>query len=275
MGERKLGERDYIIGANEREIDRLGVQHAVWRERAIAAWRRAGLKPGMTVLDMGCGPGHASFDLAAIVGPEGWVIAVDQSPIFLEALKRGAEARRLTNIETLECDLAQLDLPQNSVDFVWTRWVLSFTPDPGQILDRVATALKPGGRFVAHEYGDYSTFRIHPVEPVMVRFIAAVTDSWREFGGEPHIGLELPRHFDRLGWSTEGLTPHVLTVRKSDLAWRWPWNWLTESGIPRLVELGFVSKSDEAELLDFLHRRAADPATVMVTPMVVEAIARA
>lgn len=275
MAERKLAERDYIIGANEREIDRLGIQHAVWRERAIAAWRRGGLKPGMTVLDMGSGPGHASFDLAAIVGPTGKVIAVDQSPIFLDALRRGAEARRLTNIETVECDLAELDLPDNSLDFVWTRWVLSFTPEPANILDRVAKALKPGGVFVAHEYGDYSNFRLHPMEPVMECFVAAVMESWREFGGDPFIGLELPRQFDRLGWTPRSFEPHVFAARPGDLAWRWPWNWLTESGIPRMLELGFITQEDEREFRDFLNRRAADPASLMITPMVLEAIATA
>jgi len=84
---------DYVLGTGDEEIARLGVQHRVWRARAIDAWRRAGIAAGQTVVDVGCGPGYASLDLAELVGSSGRVIAIDRSQRFLAALDAAATAR--------------------------------------------------------------------------------------------------------------------------------------------------------------------------------------
>jgi ubiquinone/menaquinone biosynthesis C-methylase UbiE len=65
-------EKDYVLGTDEAEIERLGLQHRVWRPRMLDAFRRAGIRPGLTVLDVGAGPGFASVDLAELsVRPDG------------------------------------------------------------------------------------------------------------------------------------------------------------------------------------------------------------
>src|SRR5467141_1320467 len=99
------GERDYVLGTHDEELLRLALQHRVWRPRALDAWRRAGFTVGQTLLDIGCGPGWASFDLAEITGPAGRVIAVDRSRRFLDSLEATAARRGLSNIETVEVDL--------------------------------------------------------------------------------------------------------------------------------------------------------------------------
>ncbi|WP_394693979.1 class I SAM-dependent methyltransferase [Hyphobacterium sp.] len=274
MSQTALPEDDYIIGASQREIARLGQQHAIWRERALAGWRRAGLKPGMTVLDIGCGPGHASFDLAQLVGPGGKVIAVDQSALFIDAVNEGAKIRGLTNIETLKSDLGKLALPDNSVDMIWSRWVLSFLADPQDLFDRLKSALKPDGVFVAHEYGHYETFGFSPADPVQDRFIDAVKKSWRAFGGEPNIAKQLPAMLAQVGWHTEFMTPHIFTTRPGELVWEWPMGWLKSDGIDRLVELDFLSAEDGRRFHLMANERAADPNSILTTPMVMEVIAR-
>src|SRR5262245_42646751 len=79
-----VAEREYVLGTKDDEIERLGLQHRVWRPRALDAWRRAGITVGQTVIDVGAGPGHAAIDLAGIVGPLGKVVAVDRSAHFLD-----------------------------------------------------------------------------------------------------------------------------------------------------------------------------------------------
>jgi len=274
MNQTALPEDDYIIGASQQEILRLGQQHAIWRERALAGWRRAGLKPGMTVLDIGCGPGHASFDLAQLAGPTGKVIAVDQSALFLDAVNAGAKQRGLTNIETVKSDLAQLELPDNCVDMIWSRWVLSFLANPQGLFERLKSVLKPGGVFIAHEYGHYETFGFFPADPVQDRFIEAVKKSWRAFGGEPNIAKQLPALCRQIGWTTEFMTPHIFTTRPGELVWDWPVGWLKSDGIGRMVELGFLSAEDGQRFHDLADARSADPDSVLTTPMVIEVIAR-
>ena len=60
-----MSERDYVLGTHDAEVERLGLQHRVWRERARDAWARAGIAAGQTVIDVGAGPGYAAIDLAA------------------------------------------------------------------------------------------------------------------------------------------------------------------------------------------------------------------
>ncbi len=139
---------DYVLGTGDEEIARLGVQHRVWRARAIDAWRRAGIAAGQTVVDVGCGPGYASLDLAELVGSSGRVIAIDRSQRFLAALDAAAKSRGLTHITTIEADLDAVTLPDGA-DLIWCRWVAAFVSDPKLLLAKIHGALKPGGAFVS------------------------------------------------------------------------------------------------------------------------------
>lgn len=267
-----LDDDDYIIGTNDVEIRRLGHQHSLWREAALAAWRRAGIKPGMTVLDVGCGPGYASFDLAQLVGPEGKVIAVDQSPVFLEALRSGAKHRGLENIETIESDLAKFEWPDNVCDAIWSRWCLCFVPDVDGALKGIDKALKPGGIFVSQEYVDYSSFNINPCEPIFEAFRDAVEASWRQYDGDPNVATRFPAAFAKLGWSIEAMLPIMHAARPGDVMWNWPVTWL-EQAPDRMVELGFLTREQANEFGEFVTARKADPNTLLMTPMVLESIA--
>ena len=64
-------EREYVLGTDDEEIARLGLQHLVWRPWMLEAWRRAGITRGTRVLDIGAGPGFATADLAEVVGETG------------------------------------------------------------------------------------------------------------------------------------------------------------------------------------------------------------
>ena len=57
--EPSVPERDYVLGTHDEEIERLGLQHRVWRPRMLEAWRRAGVTVGSRVIDIGAGPGYA------------------------------------------------------------------------------------------------------------------------------------------------------------------------------------------------------------------------
>ena len=110
----RFDEQDYVLGTHDEEMVRLGLQHRVWRPRATDAWRRAGFTVGQTLLDLGCGPGYASIDLAEIVGPRGQIVAVERSARDLDALRASARRNGLTNIVTHQLDLDTEALPEVS-----------------------------------------------------------------------------------------------------------------------------------------------------------------
>ncbi len=267
-----MSEQEYVLGTHDEEIARLQLQHEVWRPQVLEAWRKAGFGPGQTILDIGSGSGNASLDLAALVGPAGRVAAIDKSRRFLDLVQSRAQAAGLANISTHECDLNREPLPKVFADGAWNRWVLSFTSRPRDPIARIAERLRPGGVFVLHEYFDYATWRTSPPSAEIETFVRAVMMAWRESGGEPDLGLQLPQWLDDLGFNVEHVRPIIDAARPSEPKWRWL-SAFVESGRRRLESLGAISASESKSIGEALATLAADPRTRMFTPALLEIIA--
>jgi ubiquinone/menaquinone biosynthesis C-methylase UbiE len=102
--------------------------------------------PDMRVLDLACGAGSQTLQVAQRVGPKGRVVAIDISATMLMHVREAAARRGLTDIETLEC--AAEDLPQTLAPFdaAISRLGLMLFPDPKQALEAVQRVLKPNAR---------------------------------------------------------------------------------------------------------------------------------
>ena len=97
------------------------------------------------MVDLGCGRGFLSLEAARVVGPEGQVTAVDQSPGALEALREEAAAKGMNNLVVVEADVAALPLDQGEADAVVARSVLSYVPDRVSVLKEARRVLREGG----------------------------------------------------------------------------------------------------------------------------------
>lgn len=106
----------------------------------------APLKPGETVLDIGCGAGTDLMLAARHVGPSGKAIGVDMTPAMLKKSRAGAAAAGLANVELRQGDAEALPLEDASVDVVISNGVLNLAPDKEQAFSEIARVLKPGGR---------------------------------------------------------------------------------------------------------------------------------
>ena len=260
-----VAERDYVLGTHDDEIARLRLQHAVWRPRALDAWRRAGFNAGQTLIDIGCGPGCASADLAEI-GER--VSALDRSRRFLDAL----EAQGNPRIEPHEIDLDEDPLPVHNAHGAWARWVFAFVKRPRDLVSRVGSALKPGGVVVIHEYLDYETWSFLQSSPEHEEFVRTVMRSWRASGGEPNIGRELPGWLEQAGFEIRSLQPIVDVIRPADFSWQWGHAFI-RTGLARLVELGELSPERGETIARAIAARDDDPQAMMVNPTVLEIIA--
>ena len=265
-------DRDYVLGTHDAEIERLALQHRVWRPRTLDGWRRAGFTIGQTILDVGCGPGYATLDLAEIVGSDGRVIAIDRSRRFLDALEAARTERGLDQISAHEIDLAEGQLPSVQADGAWCRWILAFLERPRDLLRRVRDVLRPGAAFVIYEYFDYASWRLAPRSPELEEFVAAVIASWRASGGEPDIALELPRWLEELGFRIVTLQPIVDVVTASNFVWQWPKTFIA-TGTRRLVELGDLTPERAKAIRKAFADAEQAPHTRMITPAVLEVIA--
>lgn len=266
-----MSDRDYVLGTHGEEVERLGLQHRVWRPQLLDVFRRAGIGAGADVVDVGAGPGFAATDLAEIVGASGKVLAIERSRRFLDVLEDRARRIGLANIETREQDVSESGFGGGTADAAWCRWLLSFVNEPRRTVGHIAAALKPGGRAVFHEYSDYGAWRTLPPDPDVERFRDLVMQSWRDSGGEPDIALSLPGWLAEEGLEIVEIRPLVHVARKGDFTWQWPASFMA-SGAMRLAELGYV-ETEEAERLATALDRLAE-GSWMTTPLVLEVIAR-
>lgn len=268
-------EVDYVLGTHDEEIERLGLQHRVWRPKATDAWQRAGFTVGQTLLDVGCGPGYATLDLAEIVGPGGRVVGVDRSRRFLSYLEVQRELRGIANVETVEMDLDDAGLAERlpaGMDGAWCRWVYAFVQNPKALLARVAGALRPGGVMVIHEYFDYSTWRLIPPSSAQELFVGKVMEAWRATGGEVEIGTSIPGWLGELDFSIESVRPLIEIVGPRDYFWQWP-KAFVDVGVERMRELGSITPAEADGVRQALADAERDPRSLMVTPGVIEIIA--
>jgi len=104
------------------------------------------LKPGETVLDVGCGAGFDSLIAAHQVGTSGRVIGVDMTPAMLEKAAAGARKAGISNIEFHEAYAESLPVPGASIDVVISNGVINLCPDKMAVFQEFHRVLKPGGR---------------------------------------------------------------------------------------------------------------------------------
>jgi ubiquinone/menaquinone biosynthesis C-methylase UbiE len=113
--------------------------------RAMVIISHLGLKPGMSVVDVGCGPGRLSIPVASQVGQEGRVVALDIQAGMLERARHKAQAAKLGNIEFVHAGVGEGKLGHNRFDRALLVTVLGEIPDRAAALQEIYAALKPGG----------------------------------------------------------------------------------------------------------------------------------
>ena len=266
----------YPFGYGDEELQRLGEQHRVWEEENQRLLSRAGFGEGNTLVDLGCGPGFTTLDLARRVGPTGRIIAVDRDgERSVPRLREAAGAAGFGNVEARVADLEHFDLPSESVDGVYGRWVLMYLPEreARALATRIARWLRPGGACALAEFCNYRHIRIYPpVEhfgPVVEALLRAAAG---ESGGNPEIGCVLPGILDEAGLDIElGVTTKA--IRPATLEWRWP-DTLFRQVLPRLVDKGHLAEDIMDDFMVEWEERSRNPSTVFFSSPVLEVVGR-
>jgi SAM-dependent methyltransferase len=148
-----------------------------WMQSPERIVKRSAIKPGMRVLELGCGPGAYTTFVARAVGPKGKVYALDIQPRMLAQLENKLsrpENQDITNIELIQASAYELPFADESFDLVYMITVLPEIPDPHKALLESKRVLKPGGILAVTEFfpdPDYPLKRTTVNEATGVGFV--------------------------------------------------------------------------------------------------------
>ena len=179
----------YVLGHSNRELARLKAQARLVDPITRRFFHEAGVAPGMRVLDVGSGAGDVAFLAAELVGVAGAVVGVDRSAGALDEARKRATERGAHHVTFRLGDPAELAFEQ-PFDAVIGRYVLQFQADPGAMLRKLKSRVRPGGLIVFHEI-DWGGVGSFPPVPIFDRCGRWGAETLRRHGTESRMGAKL------------------------------------------------------------------------------------
>jgi ubiquinone/menaquinone biosynthesis C-methylase UbiE len=240
-----------------------------------AAYLLPHLRPGQSVLDVGCGPGTITADLALLVAP-GSVIGLDAAPDVVNQAEEHTAGLGLPNLRFEVGDLFALEYPDASFDVVHMHQVLQHLADPVSALVSLRRVLAPDGVLAARD-SDYSAFTWAPSDPMLDRWLELYCEVTSRNGHDACIGPRLLGLAHEAGFSDVEVSSSTWTYADPGSRSWWGGLWADRVRFSRLGEQAQAYElSDEAELSSIasaFERWASSDDGVFVIPHV-EILAR-
>ncbi len=222
----------------------------------------AGLRPGMRVLDIGCGMGDVSLLAAKIVGATGSVVGVDRDPEGLNRARTRAYDAQIANVEFRQAELPHI-YGATQFDAIVGRLVLIYFPDAAAALRELLRLVVPGGVVAFHE-PDLSRMGAVPPIPSVAESVARLNLVFERCGFNPRIGVSIGRVFNEAG-----LSPSLVgATRMEQGGGGFCPTWLAttiRSLAPTMIKVGVATEAEiEIDTLDQRIREEADAANALL-----------
>ena len=240
-----------------------------WRETS-RLFDEIGVSEGMDCLDVGCGGGAVTLELARIVAPGGRAVGIDMDELKLELARADAVENDVRNIAFRSVDVNDWAEPE-SYDLVYTRFLLEHLSRPLGLLERMWAAVRPGGT-LAVEDADFDGLHSDPPNEGFEfwrRINPAVLES---HGGDPRIGRKLHRYFLEAGIGNPKvrLTQDVNTAGEAKTLPE-----VTLAAMSDAIEdAGLSSRAELVTAIESLTSYSADPTTLVAGPRVFQVWSR-
>ena len=189
---------EYVINGGTEGRNRLRVLAEVFGTATHNLLSRAGIPEGARCLDLGCGGGDVTRDLAQMVGPTGTVLGVDYDAVVLDAARQETVDAGLTNVSFAASDVTSWT-PESQFDVVYARFIFSHLGDPSAVMAGLRTHMAPDGVMIVEDV-DFRGHFAEPPCPALTRYTELYTQSVRKRGADPWIGPKLPAHLRAAGF---------------------------------------------------------------------------
>jgi len=240
-----------------------------------AAYLLPHLCPGLSLLDIGCGPGTITADLARLVAP-GPVIGLDASRQVVAQAQDHANTAGVTNVRFEVGDLFALEHDDAAFDVVHAHQVLQHLGDPRSALAELRRVLRPGGVLAVRD-SDYGAFVWAPPDPLLDRWLRLYLDVTERNGHNARIGPALLGLARAVGFTDVSVSSTCWTFADPESRRWWGGLWADRVRFSRLAEQAVAYELSDADELESIARAflewAASPDGVFVVPHV-EILAR-
>ena len=260
----------YVIHGGAGGVDRLRILARAVRPSTRAVLARAGVGAGMVCLDVGCGGGDSTVELARQVGPTGRVVGIDMDATAIGLAREAVAAQGLDNIE-LRVGAAGEGMAER-FDVVYARFLLTHLGDPLSVLRAIVATLRPGGIAIVEDI-DYRGMFCHPENAAFQRHVELYSALVQRAGADPMIGPRLPSLLRDAGCVE--IAMHVVQPAGFDEEVKVMAALTTEATADRVVAAGLATRAEVEALARDLHQFARDPFAVMSLPRIVQAWGRA
>ncbi len=253
-------EHGYVLGHSPAELARLEQQAAFFAEMTRDGLVRAGVAPGMRVLDLGCGVGDVSLIAASLVGPTGKVTGIDISEGAVGIARARAAASGVTHAR-FEQSRIDAFAGYGDYDVVVGRYIVIHIPDPVGMLRDIVGKVKKDTVLAFMEMDMSTTASTVPV-PLFEQSMQRIMDVYKRLGSEPDTGSKLYSIFRAAGLEPQ-LTGSTRVGNRLDLHGIAFLAESVRSLLPAMEKLGIATAADVD--IDTLRQRlaaeitAADP----------------
>jgi SAM-dependent methyltransferase len=257
--ERSSRSEEYVLRGGQAGAERLHLLNRVKWPTTEPLLRSAGLRAGMSCLDVGCGGGDVTLKMAAIVGAEGHVVGVDRDQSILQLARQEADKQGLpVTFRGLEAeDLAEAA----AYDLVFARYLLSHLPRPQRTVEAMVRAARPGGCLVLEDVYLPSPV-CDPPNAAFDRFVDLYQAVAREKeGGDAAIGVRLLGMALEAGLVDVRVGLVVPTFREGE--GKWVTRVTMEHIRGAVVGAGLASDFEVDHIVDELGRLTEDDRTLM------------
>ena len=257
--ERSSRSEDYVLRGGRAGAERLRLLNRVKWPTTEPLLKAAGLRAGMSCLDVGCGGGDVTLKMAALVGTEGHVVGVDRDQSVLQLARQEADEQGLAvTFRRLEAEeLAE----ESAYDLVFARYLLSHLPRPQRAVEAMVRAARPGGHLVLEDVF-FPGHICYPSNAAFDRFVELYQAVAREKeGGDAAIGVRLLGMALEAGLVDVRVGLIVPTFREGE--GKWVTRVTMEHIRGAVVGAGLASASEVDKVVDELGRLADDDRTLM------------
>ena len=198
----------------ERTLKRLRAQTQLGWAQEKQLLSRYGLQDGMSVLEVGSGPGFFTERLLTLL-PTSQITCVDKDPVFVAQAKLLLPTEELSRVHFVEASILTSDLPAQTFDVALARFVFQHLDAPVAAAQAIWRLLKPGGKLIIIDSDDALFGIIHPPLPELALLLDAYAQAQARRGGNRYVGRQLWRILAQAGFLPQALD--TLTLHSDEL----------------------------------------------------------